>query len=151
MINRPTQAEILLAIGEELRAVVTPAVTDPQAHMTLGLTDALLRLVSARTTSDQRLMREEIDAIDSLAIANGVEAHQPGARGLDASPAPGEELTERYYAASRQLATVLEDDHHPNYQDALAILRQRLVGEVTLAGALTLVGRVGAEELDALG
>ena len=149
MINRPTQAEILLAIGEELRAVVAPAVTDPQAQMTLGLADALLRLVSARTTSDQRLMREEIDAIESLAIPNGVEPHRPGDRGEEASPAPVDVLTERYYAASNTLANVLEDDHHPNHEAALMILRQRLASEVALAGALTLVGRVGAEELDA--
>jgi len=88
MLSQPTTDKILLAIADDLNAVIAPAIADEQAKVLLGQAEQLLRRLSRRSASEIAWMVEEITEIEDV-LGGGKDQIQ---RGEPASRGCGETL-----------------------------------------------------------
>ena len=77
MLTQPTTDKILLAIADDLNAVVAPAIEDEQAKVLLGQAEQLLRRLSRRSASEIAWMVEEIAQIEDLSLIHISEPTRP--------------------------------------------------------------------------
>lgn len=135
MLSRPSTDQVLTAIADDLRAVVTPAVTDAPALVLLGQVDQLLRRMARRAAHEIGWMTEEIAAIDAA---------------LGRAPDAGDSLhladvLERYSAASAALGDAIDAAFSAADTERIdrlrTLLADRIATEQEILGQLDLVGR----------
>ncbi|MEG3586136.1 MAG: hypothetical protein VX353_02445 [Actinomycetota bacterium] len=135
MLTQPTTDKILLAIADDLNAIVLPAVDDEQAKVLLGQIDQLLRRLSRRSATEIAWMVEEIHAInetlgrESKEITNLLLA----------------DVAEQYSEVSGALGDAI-DEAFANNDEAMIgklknLLTLRIEKEQEILGQLDLVGR----------
>ena len=137
MLTQPTTDKILLAIADDLNAVIAPAIEDEQAKVLLGQAEQLLRRLSRRSASEIAWMVEEIAQIEE-------------AVGQEHSHVDGESLllcdvAERYSQASQALAEAIDEAFETRDNQRLKELKQilsaRIAREQEILGHLEMVGR----------
>ncbi|MDG2300233.1 MAG: hypothetical protein P8L22_00530 [Acidimicrobiales bacterium] len=137
MLTQPTTDKILLAIADDLNAVIAPAIEDEQAKVLLGQAEQLLRRLSRRSASEIAWMVEEIAQIEE-------------AIGQKHSHVDGESLllcdvAERYSQASQALAEAIDEAFETGDNQRLKELKQilsaRIAREQEILGHLEMVGR----------
>ena len=137
MLTQPTTDKILLAIADDLKAVIAPAIEDEQAKVLLGQAEQLLRRLSRRSTSEIAWMVEEIAQIEETI-------------GQEPSQVDGESLllcdvAERYSRASQALAEAIDEAFESGDSQKLGELKQvlssRIAREQEILGQLDLIGR----------
>ncbi len=135
MLSRPSTAQTLEAIADDLANLVAPAVTDEAAAVTLGQAEQLIRRLVRRAGHEIGWMAEETAAID---IA------------LDRTPDPTESwhldaVLDRYSAASTALGDAVEAAFAASDLDRIAelktLLDARIATEQEILGTLDLIGR----------
>ncbi len=135
MLSRPSTAQTLEAIADDLANLVAPAVTDEAAAVTLGQAEQLIRRLVRRAGHEIGWMAEEIAAIDTA---------------LDRTPDPNESwhldaVLDRYSAASAALGDAVEAAFAASDLDRIAelktLLDARIATEQEILGTLDLIGR----------
>lgn len=154
MITAPTTAQLLDVVRRELAEKVAPAVTDPQATISLHMIDHILRTLAVRADHELGWMGEEMAAIES--VATRVAASDlPGAESVgqalqefraNVSPAlHAADVAADYNRASEVLSRAVEAtfaDAGPLRAAVNALLDQRLAHETDVIGEdFQLVGR----------
>ena len=137
MLTQPTTDKILLAIADDLNAVVAPAIEDEQAKVLLGQAEQLLRRLSRRSASEIAWMVEEIAQIED---AIGKERIQVEGESLLLC-----DVAERYSQASKALAEAIDEAFESGDSQKLGGLKQvltsRIAREQEILGQLDLIGR----------
>ena len=137
MLTQPTTDKILLAIADDLNAVIAPAIEDEQAKVLLGQAEQLLRRLSRRSASEIAWMVEEIAQIEE---ATGQERSQADGESLLLS-----DVAERYSRASQALAEAIDEEFESGDSQKLGELKQvlssRIAREQEILGQLDLIGR----------
>ncbi len=135
MLTQPTTDKILLAIADDLNAIVLPAVADEQAKVLLGQIDQLLRRLSRRSATEIAWMVEEIHAINETL----------GRKGKEVTNLLLADVAEQYSEASGALGDAI-DEAFANNDEAMIgklknLLSLRIEKEQEILGQLDLVGR----------
>jgi len=135
MLTQPTTDKILLAIADDLNAIVLPAVADEQAKVLLGQIDQLLRRLSRRSATEIAWMVEEIHAINETL----------GRKGKGVTNLLLADVAEQYSEASGALGDAI-DEAFANNDEAMIgklknLLSLRIEKEQEILGQLDLVGR----------
>ena len=137
MLTQPTTDKILLAIADDLNAVIAPAIEDEQAKVLLGQAEQLLRRLSRRSASEIAWMVEEIAQIEE---AIGQEHSHVDGESLLLS-----DVAERYSQASQALAEAIDEAFETGDNQRLKELKQilsaRIAREQEIIGHLEMVGR----------
>ncbi len=137
MLTQPTTDKILLAIADDLNAVIAPAIEDEQAKVLLGQAEQLLRRLSRRSASEIAWMVEEIAQIEE---AIGQEHSHVDGESLLLS-----DVAERYSQASQALAEAIDEAFETGDNQRLKELKQilsaRIAREQEILGHLEMVGR----------
>ena len=137
MLTQPTTDKILLAIADDLNAVIAPAIEDEQAKVLLGQAEQLLRRLSRRSASEIAWMVEEIAQIED---AIGQERSQVEGESLLLS-----DVAERYSQAFQALAEAIDEAFESGDSQKLGELKQvltsRIAREQEILGQLDLIGR----------
>ena len=135
MLTQPTTDKILLAIANDLNAVVLPAVDDEQAKVLLGQIDQLLRRLSRRSATEIAWMIEEINAINEV-----LGREDRGVTSLLLADVAAE-----YSEASGALGDAIDEAFAANDEDMIKKLKNllslRIEKEQEILGQLDLVGR----------
>lgn len=135
MLTQPTTDKILLAIANDLNAVVLPAVDDEQAKVLLGQIDQLLRRLSRRSATEIAWMVEEINAINEV-----LGREDRGVTSLLLADVAAE-----YSEASGALGDAIDEAFAANDEDMIKKLKNllslRIEKEQEILGQLDLVGR----------
>ncbi|MEC7844795.1 MAG: hypothetical protein VX594_05395 [Actinomycetota bacterium] len=135
MLTQPTTDKILLAIANDLNAVVLPAVDDEQAKVLLGQIDQLLRRLSRRSATEIAWMTEEINAINEV-----LGREDRGVTSLLLADVAAE-----YSEASGALGDAIDEAFAANDEDMIKKLKNllslRIEKEQEILGQLDLVGR----------
>jgi hypothetical protein len=153
MITRPTTAQLIDAVREDLQTRVAPVVADPPAKLALQM--CLLVLGSAAVRSDHELafMLDEADAIEALArdLAERLPEAGPLAEALaehERDTAPPREVAAvhgRYERASEVLSLAAEAAYDAGDAEAitavLAVFDRRRRNQNTITGGYEAVGR----------
>ena len=135
MLTQPPTDKILLAIANDLNAVVLPAVDDEQAKVLLGQIDQLLRRLSRRSATEIAWMTEEINAINEV-----LGREDRGVTSLLLADVAAE-----YSEASGALGDAIDEAFAANDEDMIKKLKNllslRIEKEQEILGQLDLVGR----------
>ncbi len=135
MLTQPTTDKILLAIANDLNAIVLPVVDDEQAKVLLGQIDQLLRRLSRRSATEIAWMVEEINAINETLGREGKEVTSllladVAAEYSEASGVLGDAIDEAFAANNEGMIIKLKN-----------LLSLRIEKEQEILGQLDLVGR----------
>jgi len=135
VLTQPTTDKILLAIADDLNAIVLPAVDDEQAKVLLGQIDQLLRRLSRRSATEIAWMVEEIHAINETL----------GRESKEVTNLLLADVAEQYSEASGALGDAI-DEAFANNDEAMIgklknLLSLRIEKEQEILGQLDLVGR----------
>ena len=135
MLTQPTTDKILLAIANDLNAIVLPVVDDEQAKVLLGQIDQLLRRLSRRSATEIAWMVEEINAINEALGREGKEVMSllladVAAEYSEASGALGDAIDEAFASNDEGMIMKLKN-----------LLSLRIEKEQEILGQLDLVGR----------
>ena len=135
MLTQPTTDKILLAIANDLNAIVLPVVDDEQAKVLLGQIDQLLRRLSRRSATEIAWMVEEINAINEMLGREGKEVTSllladVAAEYSEASGVLGDAIDEAFAANNEGMIIKLKN-----------LLSLRIEKEQEILGQLDLVGR----------
>ena len=135
MLTQPTTDKILLAIANDLNAIVQPVVDDEQAKVLLGQIDQLLRRLSRRSATEIAWMVEEINAINEALGREGKEVTSllladVAAEYSEASGALGDAIDEAFASNDEGMIMKLKN-----------LLSLRIEKEQEILGQLDLVGR----------
>jgi hypothetical protein len=135
MLTQPTTDKILLAIADDLNAVVLPSVTDEPAIVLLGQIDQLLRRLSRRTASEINWMIEEINQINNAI----------GRENKNLSSYLLSDIASAYSEASGALGDAIDQAFGEDDSEKISALRElllhRIAKEQEILGQLDLVGR----------
>ncbi|MBB33203.1 MAG: hypothetical protein CL455_06085 [Acidimicrobiaceae bacterium] len=135
MLTQPTTDKILLAIANDLNAVVLPAVDDEQAKVLLGQIDQLLRRLSRRSATEIAWMTEEINAINEVL----------GREDREVTSLLLADVAAEYSEASGALGDAIDEAFAANDEDMIKKLKNllslRIEKEQEILGQLDLVGR----------
>ena len=135
MLTQPTTDKILLAIANDLNAVVLPAVDDEQAKVLLGQIDQLLRRLSRRSATEIAWMTEEINAINEVL----------GREDREVTRLLLADVAAEYSEASGALGDAIDEAFAANDEDMIKKLKNllslRIEKEQEILGQLDLVGR----------
>ena len=153
MIIRPTPSQLLSSVRDELKSMIVPAVSDPEALARLGMIDSMLASVAVRCDNEWLWLHEEIREIEQMAEAmttSGDPAVVPVAAALQLfreQRSSGNDLHamhEDYNRASEVLSCALEAGMRLGgelRQHAQRVLEGRLRREVEIRGVFSLAGR----------
>jgi len=135
VLTQPTTDKILLAIANDLNAIVLPVVDDEQAKVLLGQIDQLLRRLSRRSATEIAWMVEEINAINETLGREGKEVTSllladVAAEYSEASGALGDAIDEAFASNDEGMIMKLKN-----------LLSLRIEKEQEILGQLDLVGR----------
>jgi hypothetical protein len=135
VLTQPTTDKILLAIANDLNAIVLPVVDDEQAKVLLGQIDQLLRRLSRRSATEIAWMVEEINAINETLGREGKEVTSllladVAAEYSEASGVLGDAIDEAFAANNEGMIIKLKN-----------LLSLRIEKEQEILGQLDLVGR----------
>ena len=135
MLTQPTTDKILLAVANDLNAIVQPVVDDEQAKVLLGQIDQLLRRLSRRSATEIAWMVEEINAINETLGREGKEVTSllladVAAEYSEASGVLGDAIDEAFAANNEGMIIKLKN-----------LLSLRIEKEQEILGQLDLVGR----------
>ncbi len=137
MLSQPTTDKILLAIADDLNAVIAPAIADEQAKVLLGQAEQLLRRLSRRSASEIAWMVEEITEIEDV-LGGGKTRSREESLHL-------EDVAKRYSEASQALGNAIDEAFEVGDEQRLGELKQvlsaRIAREQEILGQLDLVGR----------
>ena len=133
MLTQPTTDKILLAIADDLNAVIAPAIEDEQAKVLLGQAEQLLRRLSRRSASEIAWMVEEIAQIED---AIGQERSQVEGESLLLS-----DVAERYQALAEAIDEAFESGDRQKLGELKQVLTSRIAREQEILGQLDLIGR----------
>ena len=135
MLTQPTTDKILLAIADDLNAVVLPSLTDEPAIVLLGQIDQLLRRLSRRTASEINWMIEEINQINNAI----------GRENKNLSSYLLSDIASAYSEASGALGDAIDQAFGEDDSEKISALRElllhRIAKEQEILGQLDLVGR----------
>lgn len=135
MLTQPTTDKILLAIANDLNAIVLPAVEDEQAKVLLGQIDQLLRRLSRRSATEIAWMTEEINAINEVL----------GREDREVTSLLLADVAAEYSEASGALGDAIDEAFAANDEDMIKKLKNllslRIEKEQEILGQLDLVGR----------
>ena len=154
MITRPTTAQLIDVVRQELTERVAPVVTDPQVATSLQMVEHILRTLAVRADHEVGWMVEETAAIEAVgqqvadsglpgaaAVADALDAFRAG-RATGHSTA---EITDDYNAATEVLSRCVEATFAAGDElrhAVTALLDQRLAHETDVIGPdFRLVGR----------
>lgn len=137
MITNPPNGQLLDTVAASLAEMVAPAVSDPEAALTLQLAIAALGWAAARSRHELRWMQEEIARIEADA---GSSAEQPPPRRIDLSDVPA-----HYTQAGELLNSAIDaafDSHDPELLASVeALLSDRLGHEAEMLQVSEFLGR----------
>jgi hypothetical protein len=153
MIDKPTTAQLIDAVRNELRARVAPFVTDPIARIALDMSILVLGTAAVRSEHELAWMLQEADAIEAL--AGELIARLPVTGSLaqalaDYEHGKGEhrdiaDLHAHYARASELLARAAEAAYDCNDSESIrrvtAVFEQRRDNQNTISGGYEAVGR----------
>ena len=135
MLTQPTTDKILLAIADDLNAVVLPSVTDEPAIVLLGQIDQLLRRLSRRTAAEINWMIEEIERINDAI----------GRENMDRRSYLLSDIASAYSDASGALGDAIDQAFDEGDFEKISALKEllldRIAKEQEILGQLDLVGR----------
>ena len=135
MLTQPTTDKILLAIANDLNAIVLPVVDDEQAKVLLGQIDQLLRRLSRRSATEIAWMVEEINAINEAL----------GREGKEVTSLLLADVATEYSEASGALGDAIDEAFASNDEGMIMKLKNllslRIEKEQEILGQLDLVGR----------
>ena len=135
MLTQPTTDKILLAIANDLNAIVQPVVDDEQAKVLLGQIDQLLRRLSRRSATEIAWMVEEINAINETL----------GREGKEITSLLLADVATEYSEASGALGDAIDEAFASNDEGMIMKLKNllslRIEKEQEILGQLDLVGR----------
>ena len=135
MLTQPTTDKILLAIANDLNAIVQPVVDDEQAKVLLGQIDQLLRRLSRRSATEIAWMVEEINAINETL----------GRKGKEVTSLLLADVAAEYSEASGALGDAIDEAFASNDEGMIMKLKNllslRIEKEQEILGQLNLVGR----------
>ena len=135
MLTQPTTDKILLAIANDLNAIVQPVVDDEQAKVLLGQIDQLLRRLSRRSATEIAWMVEEINAINETL----------GREGKEITSLLLADVATEYSEASGALGDAIDEAFAANDEGMIIKLKNllslRIEKEQEILGQLDLVGR----------
>lgn len=135
MLTQPTTDKILLAIANDLNAIVLPVVDDEQAKVLLGQIDQLLRRLSRRSATEIAWMVEEINAINETL----------GREGREVTSLLLADVAAEYSEASGVLGDAIDEAFAANNEGMIIKLKNllslRIEKEQEILGQLDLVGR----------
>ncbi len=137
MLSQPTTDKILLAIADDLNAVIAPAIADEQAKVLLGQAEQLLRRLSRRSASEIAWMVEEITEIEDVLEGENTRSREESLH--------LEDVAKRYSEASQALGHAIDEAFEVGDEQRLGELKQvlsaRIAREQEILGQLDLVGR----------
>jgi len=137
MLSQPTTDKILLAIADDLNAVIAPAIADEQAKVLLGQAEQLLRRLSRRSASEIAWMVEEITEIEDVLGGKKTRSREESLH--------LEDVAKRYSEASQALGNAIDEAFEVGDEQRLGELKQvlsaRIAREQEILGQLDLVGR----------
>jgi len=137
MLSQPTTDKILLAIADDLNAVIAPAIADEQAKVLLGQAEQLLRRLSRRSASEIAWMVEEITEIEDVLEGEKTRSREESLH--------LEDVAKRYSEASQALGNAIDEAFEVGDEQRLGDLKQvlsaRIAREQEILGQLDLVGR----------
>jgi hypothetical protein len=135
MLTRPTTAQILIGIADDLRDAVVPEVASEPVLVLLAQIDQILRGQAVRAAHEIAWMHEEADAIAGL---TGVDVGWPDSLHLD-------DVVGWYDRVSRVLSAAIDEAFAAGDATRVADLKQlldaRSANEMRIVGSLDLVGR----------
>jgi hypothetical protein len=135
VLTQPTTDKILLAIANDLNAIVLPVVDDEQAKVLLGQIDQLLRRLSRRSATEIAWMVEEINAINETL----------GREGREVTSLLLADVAAEYSEASGVLGDAIDEAFAANNEGMIIKLKNllslRIEKEQEILGQLDLVGR----------
>ncbi len=135
MLTRPTTAQILAGIADELRDTVAPEVSAEPVQVLLGQIEQILRGCAVRAGHEIAWVHEE--AAD-IAAATGADVGAPASLRLD-------DVVAWYDQVSRLLSAAVDDafaaGDAPRIAQLKALLDARSAHEMQIVGSLDLVGR----------
>ena len=137
MLSQPTTNKILLAIADDLNAVIAPSIADEQAKVLLGQAEQLLRRLSRRSASEIAWMVEEITEIEDVLEGEKTRSREESLH--------LEDVAKRYSEASQALGNAIDEAFEVGDEQRLGELKQvlsaRIAREQEILGQLDLVGR----------
>lgn len=137
MLSQPTTDKILLAIADDLNAVIAPSIADEQAKVLLGQAEQLLRRLSRRSASEIAWMVEEITEIEDVLEGEKTRSREESLH--------LEDVAKRYSEASQALGNAIDEAFEVGDEQRLGELKQvlsaRIAREQEILGQLDLVGR----------
>ena len=148
MIARPTTAQLIDAVRDDLRTRVSPFVTDPMARLALDMSILVLGSASVRSANELAWMLEEAEAVEAL--ARELVGRLPAlAEPLAACPPTGlrdiGDVHARYERASELLARMAEAAYDAGDAEAIAavmaLFEQRRQTQNAITGGFQAVGR----------
>jgi hypothetical protein len=153
MISKPTTQQLIDAVCTELDTKVAPAVTDATAKLVLDMAMAVLKGVGVRSANELAWMREEADAIES--VARRLVAELPDATDLREALQSYLDIKsdsrylaraeEEYERAGEVLSRAVEAAYADGDADRKAAVRalvdQRMANEFAVVGQYVGVGR----------
>jgi hypothetical protein len=135
MLTQPTTDKILLAIADDLNAVVLPSVTDEPSIVLLGQIDQLLRRLSRRTAAEINWMIEEIERINDAI----------GRENKDRRSYLLSDIASAYSDASGALGDAIDQAFDEGDFEKISALKELLLDRISkeqeILGQLDLVGR----------
>lgn len=135
MLTQPTTDKILLAIADDLNAVVLPSLTDEPAIVLLGQIDQLLRRLSRRTASEINWMIEEINQINDAI----------GRENKNLSSYLLSDIASAYSEASGALGDAIDQAFDEGDSEKVSAMKELLLHRISkeqeILGQLDLVGR----------
>ena len=153
MISKPTTHQLIDAVCTELDTKVAPAVADATAKLVLDMAMAVLKGVGVRSANELAWMREEADAIES--VARRLVAELPDATDLREALQSYLDIKsdsrylaraeEEYERAGEVLSRAVEAAYADGDADRKAAVRalvdQRMANEFAVVGQYVGVGR----------
>jgi hypothetical protein len=136
MITNPSTDSLVLTVAENLSEIVAPAVSDPEAALTLQHAIAALQWVAARCSDEERCIKEEIERISF-----------PYGLSKDRSPSDGgpSDTTTDYIRASHRLNATIDAAFDALDSEDLAsvvvLLTERLANEARMLQISNFIGR----------
>jgi hypothetical protein len=153
MISKPTTQQLINAVCTELDTKVAPAVTDATAKLVLDMAMAVLKGVGVRSANELAWMREEADAIESVArrlvaeLPENIDLREALQSYLDIKSdsrylARAEEEYERAgEVLSRAVEAAYADGDADRKAAVRALIDQRMANEFAVVGQYVGVGR----------
>jgi hypothetical protein len=153
VIVKPTSAQLLAAVRNDLRDVIGPALSDPDHVIRLGMIDSILASVALRSDHEVAWVREEVAATEAVADRLVAAGHDDGGRiaealaHLRANRSPSDHLADlhaEYNLAGEVLSRTLEAALVVGgtvQAEAEAVLAARVAREAEIRGEFSLAGR----------